>query len=170
MCCVVEVWLRPKTKQGRVGLGISGIPGPGNRAMKIGDDVNNLILGGHGFNALQLSLQAGEGSRIPLFLIRTRGPVITDLLLNLRTLCGWLRCNLKHRLMQEALVPQLQLSEGVPENFIGRNRIVRDPAIARVLVKISAGIDRSVDLLRVEVIKLGPRGILRSCGLRESDA
>ena len=71
--------------------------------------------------------------------------------------------------MKESLIPQLKLPEGVPENFIWRHGIVGDPAIARVLIKIGARIDRRVDLLRIEVIELGSglgvlRGRLREAG------
>src|SRR5580704_8639121 len=78
---VVVVRLRAKAKQSRVGLGIGWIPGAGNRAMQVGYGFNDLTLAGHGLNPVQLRPQGGEGSRISLFLIGARGPVIADLLL-----------------------------------------------------------------------------------------
>src|SRR5579872_3486455 len=118
--------------------------------MEIGHHVSDLTLVGHGFNPLQLRLQGGESCRISLRLIGASGPVIADLLLHRRALARWLGRDLKYGLVEKRLVPQLKLPEGVPENFVWRHGIVRDPAIARVLVEIGARIDRSVNPLRVE--------------------
>ena len=71
----------------------------------------DLTLAGHGFNALQLRLQGGERSRISLLLIGTRRPVIADLRLDRRACARWLGRDLKHGLVEERLVPQLQLPE-----------------------------------------------------------
>ena len=139
--CIVEIRLRAKSEQRRIGFGISGIPGAGNRAMEIGHYLNHLGLTAHGVDPLQLRPQGGEGVRISLFLIRARRPVITDLLLDRRTLIGWLGRYFEYRLVEEGLVPQLKLPEGVPEDFIRRYGIVGDPAVARVLIKIGARID-----------------------------
>jgi hypothetical protein len=131
--------------------------------MEIGHNLNHVGLIAHGLNAIQLRAQGGEGIRVSLFLIGAGRPVVSDFPLDRGALGGWLRRYFEYGLVEEGLVPQLQLPEGIPEHFIGGNRIVGDPAIARVRIEIGARIDRCIDHFRIEVIKLRSRfsGVLR---------
>src|SRR5271170_3298900 len=137
--------------------------------MKIGDYLHDLGLAAHSLDPLQLRPQGGEGSRISLFLIGASRPVIPDFLLDRRALGSRFGCHLEYRLVQEAFIPQLKLAKGVPEHLVGRHGIVRDPAVASVLIEISARIDRWVNLFRIEVIELHRlAGVLRRSVLSES--
>src|SRR5208283_4776855 len=115
--------------------------------------------------------QGGEGSGISLFLICASRPIFADFLFNRRELRGWLGCDFEYCLANEGLIPQLQLPERSPEHFICRHGIVSNPTIARVSIKIGTGIDRRIDVLRIEVIKLRGRfvGALRGRGLGKSE-
>src|ERR1700691_3192765 len=75
MGSIVKIGLRAKAKQGRIRIGIRGIPGAGNRTMEIGHHLRDFALVAHRLDALQLKPQGGQGSSISLFLIRASRPV-----------------------------------------------------------------------------------------------
>ena len=136
--------------------------------MEVGHHNSNFALAAHGFDAIELRPQCSESSGVSLFLIHASRPVLADLLLDRGALRRWFGGDLEHRLVDECLVPQLELPKGSPEYFVRGHGIVSDPAVARVPIKIGAGIDRSIYLLRIEVIKLDCfAGVLRWGGLSE---
>jgi hypothetical protein len=108
-----------------------------------------------------------------LRLVQASRPIIAHLLLHRGAVGLWLSRDLEHRLMNERRVPQLEFAKSTPVNLVGRDRVVGDPALARVLIEVSAGIHRGVHILCIEMVELrrrlfgSARGRFRRHGLGE---